>query len=86
MEWPEWWNWPLDLSNPHLRKRMSERGFDETELRDALESAVTLDPDQVPGRFVIQCRMHGTSWSVVVEPDERLLVLVVVTAYKQVRS
>ena len=31
-DWPEWWQWELDCSNPHLAKRMIDRGFSETEL------------------------------------------------------
>jgi hypothetical protein len=38
-QWPDWWEWELDLSLPHLRKRMIDRGFSETDLLTMLEDA-----------------------------------------------
>ena len=32
-DWPAWWSWEVDLGNPHLIKRMRDRGFDEIDLR-----------------------------------------------------
>jgi hypothetical protein len=37
--WPDWWEWELDCSNPHLAKRMVDRSFNEADLRDMLERA-----------------------------------------------
>ncbi|HEY1684624.1 MAG TPA: hypothetical protein VGG19_07680 [Tepidisphaeraceae bacterium] len=49
--WPEWWHWELDCSNPHLAKRMMDRSFNETDLRQMLESAKSYQPDHTPGRW-----------------------------------
>jgi hypothetical protein len=38
-------------------------------------------PDIVPGRFVVYTRHAARRWEVIVEPDEGLQLLVVVTAY-----
>ena len=38
MEWPDWWEWELELS-PHLEKRMVDRDFTELDLRTMLENA-----------------------------------------------
>lgn len=79
--WPDWWQWPLDCDNPHLLKRMRDRGFDEVALREMLEAATGWRPDHVSGRFVIECRYNGRGWEVIVEPDEATKTLIVVTAY-----
>jgi hypothetical protein len=39
VNWPEWWQWEVDCSNPHLLKRMLDRSFSETNLREMLETA-----------------------------------------------
>lgn len=49
MEWPDWWEWELELS-PHLEKRMEERGVTEIELRQRLDRAHRYRPDVVEGR------------------------------------
>ena len=36
--WPSWWDFELELSS-HLLKRMKDRGFTETDLREMLEAA-----------------------------------------------
>jgi hypothetical protein len=46
-----------------------------------LEHASGHTPDIMAGRFVIEARHDGQSWAVVVEPDEKRHLLVVVTAY-----
>jgi hypothetical protein len=46
-----------------------------------LEHASGYTPDIMVGRFVIEARHAGQSWAVVVEPDEKRQLLVVVAAY-----
>jgi hypothetical protein len=77
---PDWWDWELELT-PHVEKRMEDRGFNEVELRGMLEQARGFRPDVVEGRFVVDARLRGRAWEVVVEPDEVEHLLVVVTAY-----
>jgi hypothetical protein len=79
--WPDWWTWDLDCSNPHLAKRMIDRGFNETDLREMLAAAKTFRPDREPGRFVIEMSHGGRSWEVIVEPLTAEQLLLVVTAY-----
>ena len=78
--WPSWWTWELELS-AHLQKRMEDRGFNEVDLRRMLEHPGGHRGDILEGRFVIEAGHAGTSWEVIVEPDERRQLLVVITAY-----
>ena len=80
IEWPVWWSWELELS-PHLVKRMTDRRFNESELRLMLEDALGYHGNDEPGRWVIETRHRGRSWEVIVEPVPQEEVLVVVTAY-----
>jgi hypothetical protein len=79
--WPDWWDWELDCSNPHLAKRMIDRSFSEIELRDMLERATAFSPDTPTGRFIIQTTHAGRSWEVIAEPDSAAQVVIIVTAY-----
>ena len=79
--WPAWWNWELDCSNPHLAKRMLDRSFNETDLREMFERATGYRPDIAPDRFIIDTRRDGSRWEIIVEPDASAETLVVVTAY-----
>ena len=79
-EWPDWWDWELELS-PHLFKRMTDRRFTEIDLRRMLERASSYREDVVEGRWIIQTRHRGRAWEVIVEPDRERQLLVVVTAY-----
>ena len=79
-EWPEWWEWELDLT-AHLLKRMLDRQFTEIDLRRMLEHARDLRVDIVEGRWVVVTRHAGSPWEVVVEPDLEERILIVVTAY-----
>ena len=79
-DWPEWWDWELELS-PHLLKRMTDRRFTEIDLRRMLERAFDYREDVVEGRWVINARHRGKAWEVIVEPDWERQLLVVVTAY-----
>ena len=78
--WPEWWAWDLDLS-PHLLKRMEDRGFNEVDLRTMLERASNYRPDVVERRWIIESRHQRLRWEIIVEPDNEVRLLVVVTAF-----
>ena len=80
-EWPQWWHWELDCSNPHLAKRMLDRSFSETDLREMLERASGFRPDDDPGRYVIVTTQGPEPWEVIVEPQPSEKILLVVTAY-----
>jgi hypothetical protein len=60
---------------------MEDRSFSELELRSMLETAAGYRRDWVPGRWVIETRLRRMPWEVIVEPDEPLQLLVVVTAF-----
>ena len=60
---------------------MEDRGFNEIDLRTMLERASDYRPDVVDGRWLIESRHQRRRWEIVVEPDEGLRLLVVVTAY-----
>lgn len=79
-DWPEWWDWELELS-PHLFKRMDDRRFTEIDLQRMLERATGYRPDVIEGRWVIETRHRRRAWEVIVEPDRERQLLVVVTAY-----
>lgn len=78
-EWPEWWNWDLELT-PHLAKRMADRQFSEVDLRTMLADAHNF-AEEPQGRFVVFTRLDQRDWEVVVEPDPIDRVLLVITAY-----
>ena len=80
MEWPGWWDWDLELS-PHLLKRMEDRRFTEVGLRHMIDRASGCRPDAAPGRWVVETRHRRRAWRVIVEPDEGLRVVVVITAF-----
>lgn len=81
-QWPEWWSWELDTSSPHLAKRMRDRQFTETDLRDMLECATALEPNHEPDRWVAKARWRGADWEVVLEPLVDEQAILVITAYK----
>lgn len=81
MSLPEWWAWELELS-PHVEGRMEDRDFAEVDLRDMLEHAVGYREDVLDGRWVVETRHRRQPWEVVVEPDMRQQMLVVITAYR----
>jgi hypothetical protein len=78
--WPEWWDWELELS-PHLLKRMVDRGFSETDLRAMIESATGFLEDVEPGRWIVATDHDSRPWQVIVEPDSHDQLLVVITAF-----
>jgi hypothetical protein len=55
---------------------------DEVDLRTMFEAATSYRQDIVDGRFIIETRHRRADWEVVVEPDEVVHSLVVITAYK----
>jgi Domain of unknown function (DUF4258) len=79
MEWPEWWEWELDISS-HAMKRMPERHFDEPTLRAMLEDATGLS-EQVHGTFIVESHYESRRWEIIVSPDYEKQVIVIVTAY-----
>ena len=46
-----------------------------------LEAATGYHKDIVPGRWVIEAKRGRTPWEIIVEPDDSLKLLVVITAY-----
>jgi hypothetical protein len=80
VERPVWWSWEFELS-PHLLKRMTDRRFNEAELRLMWEDASGYHQDYEPGRWVVETRHAGHAWEIIVEPAPQEKVLVVVTAY-----
>jgi hypothetical protein len=77
---PSWWPWELELT-PHLLKRMTDRGFNEVDLRVMLSAAIGYHEDHEEGRFIIEANYDRRRWHVIVEPDHLVLALIVVTAY-----
>lgn len=80
MEWPEWWEWEIELTS-HLEKRMEDRCFTELDLRDMLDDASDHEPDEELGRWVIHSSHGNAPWEIIVEPDDSDKRLVIVTAY-----
>jgi hypothetical protein len=78
---PDWWEFDLELS-PHILDRMIDRGFTEVDLRLMIEAADVIRPGSSSGRWILGTLHIDTRWEIVVEPDERDLVIVVITAYK----
>ena len=60
---------------------MEDRDFTEIDLREMLERARGWRRDVVEGRWVIETKHRQRAWEVIVEPDNGLKLLVVVTAY-----
>lgn len=79
--WPRWWDWNLEIT-PHVMKRMVDRQFSEIDLRRMMQAASGYRSDFVEGRFIIETTHRRCRWHVVVEPDEEVSLLVVVTAYR----
>lgn len=78
--WPEWWKWEV-LLTLHVRERMSDRGFTESDLRSMLEDASACHASDEPGRWIIETKRGTRPWKVIVEPDPDARCLVVITAY-----
>lgn len=80
VERPDWWDWELEIT-PHMEKRMADREFTEVDLRQMLDEAEGHRPDVEEGRWVIETRLRGVRWEVIVEPDPVDRLLVAVTAF-----
>jgi hypothetical protein len=78
---PSWWDWELELT-PHLEKRMEDRDFTEVDVRRMFEHATSVSADTVDGRFVVETVHRGARSHIIVEPDNELQCIVVVTAYR----
>jgi hypothetical protein len=78
---PDWWNFELELS-PHVEERMIDRGFTEVDLRLMVEAAGGVRPAATNGRWILETVHDGDAWEVIVEPDERDRVIIVITAYR----
>jgi hypothetical protein len=60
---------------------MVDRDFSEVDLRRMLEHAERFRVDVVDGRWVVETSHARNRWEVIVEPDEEIRILVVITAY-----
>ncbi len=60
---------------------MEGRGFSEVDLRKMLQDAKDLNEDKVVGCWAVGTRHEKRSWTVIVEPDPDVELLVVVTAF-----
>jgi hypothetical protein len=78
---PEWWEWELSFSS-ELPDRMRDRQFNEPDLRMMLADATEWELDKEPGRFIVWGRRGNERWEVIVEPDLRTRLLVIVTAFR----
>jgi hypothetical protein len=79
-KWPDWWDWELEFTS-HLLKRMVDRSFTESDLRQMLEVASEVRHGAEPGRWVVETRHNGRGWEVILEPLETEHLVLVVTAY-----
>lgn len=78
---PPWWGWELSFT-PHAELRMEQRGVTEVDVRAMLERATAFESSVVEGRFMIHVARNSRPWIVIVEPDNEVSILVVVTAYE----
>ena len=60
---------------------MTDRRFTEVDLRRMLEHATGFRQDIVEGRWVVEARHKRAAWEIIIEPDVRGKLQVVVTAY-----
>lgn len=77
---PPWWGWPLVFPR-HVRERMRQRGFSETDVRHMLFSFRSIKCSEDFGRWIVDSALDHRPWRIVLEPDHREQVTVVVTAY-----
>lgn len=62
---------------------MAERNVSEVELRAMLERASAIERSDLEGRFIVHTKHRRRRWRVVVEPDEGVECVVVVTVYSR---
>ena len=60
---------------------MIDRQFNEVDLREMLDKARAYREDLIDGRWVVETQWHKKTWEVIVEPDEKAQLLLVITAY-----
>lgn len=72
---------PVHHMADNIERRMEDRGFSEVELRRMLQDATSLAEDKVEGRWAVATRHNKVSWTVIVEPDRDVDLLVIATAF-----
>lgn len=77
---PYWWGWPLEFPE-HVRRRMRERSFCETDVRRMLFQPLEISASSGVERWAVNSRLDGRTWRIILEPDLAARVIVVVTAY-----
>jgi len=78
---PIWRNWEVE-TKPHFSKRMTDREFTESDVREMLKRATHWDRDVVEGRWILKSKIGRTNWEMIVEPDRSSKRLVLITAYR----
>lgn len=84
MDRPDWWDWEIELTL-HAFKRMGDRDFNEADLRIMLDDAQRIVA-QPNGRYRVETALEGRAWLVIVEPEPRAEVILVITAYPRPTS
>ena len=69
----------MEISS-HCLKRMSDRGFTEADLRAMIDDAESVEL-QAHGTYIVVTQSEQVRWEVIVKPDEKKQVIIVVTAY-----
>lgn len=77
---PHWWGWPLEFPE-HVRKRMRQRNLSETDIRHMLFSVRSVRPLDDASRWAVDSELDRQPWRIILEPDQRERLVVVVTAY-----
>ena len=60
---------------------MSDRGFNEIDVRAMMQDATEVLPAATKGRWRVKTVLNNRPWVIVVEPDFAMRLLVVITAY-----
>lgn len=76
---PQWWGWPLVFPR-HIRERMRQRGFSETDVRNMLFAFHRIRPADDLGRWLVDSDLDKRSWRIVLEPDHQDRTIVEITA------
>ena len=59
MDTPEWWECPFDCTNVHVRDMMADRAFNETDIREMIEEAYSIEPSEITTRYTLFSRYDG---------------------------
>ena len=81
MDLPGWWQWPFVLTG-HAEDRLEDRGLHEIQLRTMLEDPLMVERSDHPGRWHVLARGRRSTWKILLEPDPRREVVLVVTAFR----